>query len=357
MAEEKQLPDLVITDDMAPVIYVPGGLDQFLNQIREAVNEVPDLSTKKGRDRVATLAAQVSRSKTAVEKPGRAYLKRLKEAVKPAEEALRHFVDDCDTLRDEVRRPLTEYEDAEKARVAELNERLDALRVLADVLDEFGKLAPTDLIIQRLAEAKETAIDESWQEVTAEAGVAKDAVIVKLEAALVEAQKRDAEAAELERLRQEQAEAAQRQREEQIRRDAEEAARRQAEAEAQARIDEANRVANEQRLALEESERRRVAAEQKAEQDRINAENEKQAAIDAERLRQQQAEQARLAEAKRIADEEAARAANVEHQRGVNRQVMSDLVEHAHLTEEQAKAVLTAIVRGKVAPDNLSLRY
>ncbi|WP_261849787.1 hypothetical protein [Pectobacterium araliae] len=32
MAEEKQLPDLVITDDMAPVIYVPGGLDQFLNR-------------------------------------------------------------------------------------------------------------------------------------------------------------------------------------------------------------------------------------------------------------------------------------------------------------------------------------
>ncbi|MEQ9887639.1 hypothetical protein ABRP55_13930 [Pectobacterium zantedeschiae] len=357
MAEEKQLPELVITEDMAPAIYVPGGLDQFLAQIREAVNEVPDLSTKKGRDRVASLAASVSRSKTAVEKPGRDYLRRLKEAVKPAEAELKRFVDACDTLRDEVREPLTEFEDAEKARIAALNGRLEALRGSGVVLDAFGKLLSTEEITDRLSVAKETAIDDSWQELTAEAGVAKDAVIVKLEAALVEAQKRDAEAAELERLRKEQAEAAQRQREERIRRDAEESARRQAEAEAQARIDEANRLANEQRLALEESERRRVAAEQKAEQDRINAENEKQAAIDAERLRKQQAEQARQAEVKRLADEEAARAANVEHRRTVNRQFIGDLMEHANLTEEQAKLVLTAIVLGKVAPDNLFLRY
>jgi hypothetical protein len=39
-------------------------------QIRQAVNEVPDLTTKKGRDRVASLAAQVSRSKTAIESRG-----------------------------------------------------------------------------------------------------------------------------------------------------------------------------------------------------------------------------------------------------------------------------------------------
>lgn len=52
MSEEKQLPAISITEEMAPAIYKPNGLDQFFEQIKEAVaNEVPDLSTKKGRDR------------------------------------------------------------------------------------------------------------------------------------------------------------------------------------------------------------------------------------------------------------------------------------------------------------------
>lgn len=54
MSEEKQLPAISITPDMAHAIFITGGLDQFLSQIQEAVNEVPDLSTKKGRDRVAS---------------------------------------------------------------------------------------------------------------------------------------------------------------------------------------------------------------------------------------------------------------------------------------------------------------
>lgn len=101
-----------VTDDMAPVVYVAGGLDKYFDMVKDAVSgEVPDLTTKKGRDRIASLAAQVSRSKTAVEKPGRAYLKRLKEMPKTVEAELREWVNNCDNLRDEVRRPLTEWEE------------------------------------------------------------------------------------------------------------------------------------------------------------------------------------------------------------------------------------------------------
>ncbi|WP_409333872.1 hypothetical protein [Enterobacter kobei] len=71
MSEVTDLTVIEIKPEQAPVLYVAGGLDAYLEQIRQAVNEVPDLSTKKGRDRVASLAAQVSRSKTAIEKPGR----------------------------------------------------------------------------------------------------------------------------------------------------------------------------------------------------------------------------------------------------------------------------------------------
>ncbi|HFZ1396045.1 TPA: hypothetical protein ACIJTG_005576, partial [Klebsiella pneumoniae] len=116
MSEIMDLTVIEIKPEQAPTLYRAGGLDAYLEQIRQAVNEVPDLTTKKGRDRVASLAAQVSRSKTAIEKPGREYLKRLKEAVRPAEAEIKRFVDACDELRDATRKPLTEWE-AEQERI------------------------------------------------------------------------------------------------------------------------------------------------------------------------------------------------------------------------------------------------
>lgn len=134
MSEVTDLTVIEIKPEQAPVLYVAGGLDAYLEQIRQAVNEVPDLSTKKGRDRVASLAAQVSRSKTAIEKPGREYLKRLKEAVRPAEAEIKRFVDACDELRDATRRPLTEWE-AEQERI-KAEEAMNALHAEALVMNE-----------------------------------------------------------------------------------------------------------------------------------------------------------------------------------------------------------------------------
>lgn len=342
-----ELAIIEIAPDLAPSIYVENGLDKFIEQIREGVNEVPDLSTAKGRARIASLAAQVSRSKTAVEKPGRDYLKRLKEQPKVVEAELRRFVTECDQLRDEVRRPLTEWEDAEKARTEALQQRLVDLRALADVIDAAGNYLPSTDIQSRIQEAKSVVLDESWQERAAEAGVAKDSTIQQLEASLAVAQKREHEAAELERLRKEAEEKARLEREEAIRREAAEQAKRDAEAKAQAEIDAAARREAEARAATERAERKAKAATEKAEQ-------EKNDAIAAERRRQEEAETARLAEQKRIADEEARRAADKEHRRAINRQAIADLIESG-LPQEMAEKALIAIVSGKVSA--VSIKY
>ncbi|SSQ05484.1 TolA protein [Klebsiella pneumoniae] len=343
---------------MAPAIYVENGLDSFLEKIRAGVNEVPDLSTAKGRARIASLAAQVSRSKTAVEKPGRDYLKRLKEQPKVVEAELRRFVTECDQLRDEVRRPLTEWEDAEKARTEALQQRLVDLRALADVIDTAGNYLPSADIQARILEAKSVVLDDSWQERAAEAGVAKDSTIQKLEASLVIAQKREHEAAELDRLRKEAEEKARLEREENIRREAAEQAKRDAEAKAQAEIDAAARRESEARAATERAEREKIEAQQKAEREAKaaaeKAEQEKNAAIAAERRRQEEAESARLAEQKRIAEEEARRAADKEHRRSINRQAIADLIESG-LTQEMAEKALIAIASGKVSA--VSIKY
>lgn len=347
-----------IAPDMAQAIYVENGLDSFLEKIRAGVNEVPDLSTAKGRARIASLAAQVSRSKTAVEKPGRDYLKRLKEQPKVVEAELRRFVTECDQLRDEVRRPLTEWEDAEKARTEALQQRLVDLRAMAEVIDTAGNYLPSADIQARILEAKSVVLDDSWQERAAEAGVAKDSTIQQLEASLVIAQKREHEAAELDRLRKEAEEKARLEREENIRREAAEQAKRDAEEKAQAEIDAAARRESEARAATERAEREKIEAQQKAEREAKaaaeKAEQEKNAAIAAERRRQDEAESARLAEQKRIAEEEARRAADKEHRRSINRQAIADLIESG-LTQEMAEKALIAIASGKVSA--VSIKY
>lgn len=353
-----ELAIIEIAQDLAPSIYVENGLDKFLEQIREGVNEVPDLSTAKGRARIASLAAQVSRSKTAVEKPGRDYLKRLKEQPKVVETELRRFVTECDQLRDEVRRPLTEWEEAEKARTESLQQRLVDLRALADVIDTAGNYLPSADIKDRIQEAKSVVLDETWQERAAEAGVAKDSTIQQLEASLAVAQKREHEAAELERLRKEAEEKARLEREEAIRREAAEQAKRDAEAKAQAEIDAAARREAEARAATERAEREKIEAQQKAEREAKaaaeKAEQEKNAAIAAERRHQEEVEAARLAEQKRIADEEARRAADKEHRRTINRQAIADLIESG-LSQEMAEKALIAIASGKVSA--VSIKY
>ncbi|MEI9755516.1 hypothetical protein V5029_16085 [Enterobacter hormaechei] len=353
-----ELAIIEIAPDLAPSIYVENGLDKFLEQIREGVNEVPDLSTAKGRARIASLAAQVSRSKTAVEKPGRDYLKRLKEQPKVVEAELRRFVTECDQLRDEVRRPLTEWEDAEKARTEALQQRLVDLRALAEVIDTAGNYLPSADIQARIQEAKSVVLDERWQERTAEAGVAKDSTIQQLEASLAVAQKREHEAAELERLRKEAEEKARLEREEAIRREAAEQAKRDAEASAKAELEAAARREAEEKARAELAERQRIEAEQRAEREKVEAEaraeREKAAAVEAERLKARQAEEKRLAEQKRIADEEARRADDKEHRRAINRQAIADLIESG-LPQEMAEKALIAIASGKVSA--VSIKY
>lgn len=322
MSEIMDLTVIEIKPEQAPTLYRAGGLDAYLEQIRQAVNEVPDLTTKKGRDRVASLAAQVSRSKTAIEKPGREYLKRLKEAVRPAEAEIKRFVDACDELRDATRRPLTEWE-AEQERI-KAEEAMNVLHAEALAMNEdFDRqLAARIESDHEMALLMNDAFDREQADKAAEAE-----------------RQRIAHEEEIKRLA---AAAAAREVEQRAQREREEAAHREAVLKAQA----------------EQAERDRIAAEQKAESD-------KQAAIEAERRKAQeeadrirreaeQREQARLAEEKRKADEQARREADVKHRKAVGVEVVKALMANTSLTRDQAIEVLTAVKDGRIPHTGIS---
>ena len=93
-------------------------LDPLIELIeKEARSLVPDVTTKKGRDAIASMAHKVARSKTYIDNAGKDLVAELKALPKQIDESRRVVRERLDALKDEVRRPLTEWE-AEQARIA-----------------------------------------------------------------------------------------------------------------------------------------------------------------------------------------------------------------------------------------------
>lgn len=318
--------EISIDPAQAPVIYGHNGLGEYVKVARDAVaNEVPDLTTRKGRERVASLAAMISKSKVAVEKPGREYLKQLKAKVKPIEEELREFVQEMDALRDEVRRPLTEYEEAEKAREMLYQGKLHRFEHLSSTA---GLTA--DQIRALIAEADAEIPTEEWGAYQMEGERLRELAIKHLNASLEARLQFDADQAELARLRQESEARRQQEAAEQAQREAEERGRREAQA------------------AIERAEREKVEAVERARR------AEQEAAERAERAAAQERQRI-AAEQSRAAEEQARREANRQHCAGINRAVVAGFVAEAGITEAQAKTLVTAIAKGLI--NNVSINY
>jgi hypothetical protein len=373
-----------ISADNAPAIYVAGGLGQFFEAVKaEVTGEVPDLTTVKGRARIASLAATVSKSKKAVETPGRDYLKRLKEMPKVVEAELREFVTKMDNLRDATRQPLTDWEDADQARKDEHVDGIDSMKDMA----LFGATPPASVVAQVIADLEAIEINDAWEEFLAEAAQVKDQTLAKLRTLHSERAQQEAEQAELTRLRAEAEAQAQRDRDAEIARVAAEQARIQAEQEAQAERDAAARreqelldqaaatqraaaqaaldaeaAAERQRLQLElqaeqsraaaaQAETNRIAAEQRAEQERIAAVRRQEEAVEQARL----AEIARqAAEAEEAQRQQKAREADQAHKvkiMGAAKEALMSM----NITEELAKAIVLKIARREVP--NITIHF
>lgn len=368
-------------------VFAPGGIDAIIASLEaEARAEAAklDISTQKGRKEIASLAYKVARSKTALDDMGKKLVEGIKAQAATIDADRRIARDRLDSLRDEVRKRLDDFEAAEKERVNRHEAGIADISNLARIhsMDE----PDTDVIAKRLGMAE--AVDTSgFQEFTKRANEAKSEAITTLTSMLERSRARDDERAELERLRQED-EVRKRQAEaERIEREKKEAAERaaaqakaDAEAEAQRKADaEADRVAEEQRRrdAEAQAERDKIEAERQraeqekrdaearaaqAERDRIAAEKRaKEAAEQAERDRVAAAEkaeadkQAAVLRERQKADEErraaeaaaAKRAADLDNRRAVNRTAMEALVA-AGLSEGAARTAVEAIAKGQV---------
>lgn len=211
--------------------------------------ETYSIATKADRDRIKSVAYKVARSKTALDAAGE-QLKADAQKVVNAVNADRRMVKDrLDSLRDEVRKPLTEWEEAENARMGKVERTLNVM----DVTALASHMQPVD-IRNRMSEVNAINLEASWWgDQKAEAELRKAKCMEEWPAVLEAAEQRVKDAEELTRLRQEQEERAAK--EAQAAREAEEKARQeQEEAERDARHAEAAKV-------MDEARRRRLATE------------------------------------------------------------------------------------------------
>jgi DNA repair exonuclease SbcCD ATPase subunit len=90
-----------------------------LNRIKETVlSHVPVVDTAAGRQDIRSLAFKIAQSKTALDAAGKDLVAGWKAKAKKVDEARKEARDFLDALKAEVRQPLTDFEEAEKAREA-----------------------------------------------------------------------------------------------------------------------------------------------------------------------------------------------------------------------------------------------
>ena len=354
MAKETETALVVIEPTNALAVFTATDkVDPILAAIKKAVADfTPDVSTAKGRAEIASMAYKVSQSKTYLEGIGKKLADEYKDIPKKIDANRKRIKDELDALRDEVRKPLTEWEEAEKARVQGIKDRIETIRQHAGMSEDS---AMTKAAIARL---EAVAIDESFAEFATEAAQAKDKALTILRADLEYCLKREAEQAELARLR---AEAAKREQEERDRKIAEAAAdkaRRDAEEKAAREKAEAERKAKEEREAAERRELELKLAAERAERERLQAieraEREKQAAVEAERRKQEEAERARLAEEARVKAEAERRAADLANRERIHADIMA-VLEGEGFPKTYAAAVVSLLSTGSIP--HVSVRY
>ena len=366
--------DLIVIEEstVLEVFSTKGGLDPHMQKVRDEIDAfVPDLSTAKGRKEIASMARKVSTSKNVMDDMGKTLVAKLKEQPKLIDAERKRMRDELDLWKIEVRKPLTDWEDKEKARIDKHELGLTSIRTFAHgYVDSLNSSVKNlDQLRESLAGLESVEMGEHWDEFEAKAllektkGAAKLSDLIDIEARAVAA------AEEAARLQAEEEAKAQKEREKQIAAEAAKKAKAEAEAKAeqdkQKAADEAQKAAD---AAKEQAARDAKAiadaelAKQKAIYDaaalaKQTKEREAQAKKDAEAKAAQAAQDARdkiAADQQAEADAKEARAADKAHRTSINRAALDCLVA-AGLSEDDAMEAITAIAQGLVS--NVSIHY
>lgn len=353
-AAQKELPgtNILALVEANPVMVLTDRekFSQFYEEMkRETDALVVDLTTDKGRKAIASMARRVATTKVLIDDAGKKLNEGKRAEIDAVDESRREIRQQLDALRDEVRRPLTEWEDAEKAREEEVREAVEKLR-RSTAIEAHETSAD---IRARRAEIEAMDFDRGhFGGYYEQAVLLREQALVTLAFTADKMDQEEADRAELERLR---AEAVERDRKESERIMIEEADAKRVAAE-KAEQERLARVEEEQKAKIvaaakeaEEAAKARAEAAHAEEIAKLQRErDEAEAARQAETDRIAREDEARKAEERRVAAEQAKREADQQHRSAVLRGAKEAIMEAGGIEEVAAKSIVLAIAAGNV---------
>ena len=253
----------------AVAVFTENGLDSILRRVEaEVTSVVTDISTPAGRKEIASLAYKVAQTKTHLDDLGKDLVAEQKKKTACVDAERKRARDFLDELKERVRKPLTDWEDAEKKRIDENEAAISEIFSAATYSEETApeieaRILRVNAVYQR-----------DWREFAERARLVMDVSVKKLHEKLATRMKHDAEQIELIRLREQEAERKQRERDAAIA--AEAASKAKAEAEAKAatelqRAKDAEEKAKRDAAEAVDRERARVEAAQRKEREEAEA--------------------------------------------------------------------------------------
>ena len=350
------LPSLVVVDDADALATFTdrAKLDAIIAKVSAHIALFKaDVTTPEGRKDIKSMAYAVARSKTALDDVGEQLVKEMKKLPGQIDIGRKHARDTLDAIRDEVRKPLDDWEEAEDKRVKRHAADLDELKAIA--AQPPGSADDIRAWIVAVEAYSDGPDREEFQDGFR---LAKAAALTALREKLAARIKYDADQAELAQLR---AEREAREAEDRKRREAEEAAQR--ERDRQAAIakaaDDAREAAERKAIADREDAERRAQAEREAAERREAALKEQAAeaerrAVEAEqRAREQAAADVKRQEAAAKAEAEA-RELDRANRAKVHSAALAAFIA-AGMPEACAKQAVTLIAQRKIP--NVAISY
>lgn len=321
----------------ADSIFGTGNAETIVSAIEKQVRgEVFDITTEDGRERVKSTAYKIARSKTTLDEIGKDHVADIKAKSAAIDKERKTIRDRLDALKEEVRGPLTAWEEAEAERVESAENALVFITTAA----RWEAAPSAEQIRNRIQSVRDVLADHDWQEFRERAEAAGGEAGEALGAMLADAEQHERDQAELIELRRMKAEREEADRIAAAAAQAAEKARQEAEQKAARDAAEAARVAEWQRKRDEQAERDVQAAVARA--------------IEADRRIQE--ENARAAAAKKAAEEaaERKRQENKRHRAKVHAAIKAALLAEL-LTPENADRIIDAIASGDVP--HVSITY
>ncbi len=158
---------LVRIDELNPAVIFSASeeVDAILQEVEHAAWDGfgPGLTTAAGRKRIASQAHKVARSKTLLDDAGKNLVANLKAKVKTVDVERKRLRDGLDDLKASIRRPLTEWEEAEAARIApeKLAAEIDAANAQAEEAERRRWEAAERERIRKEEEARREAEEDA----------------------------------------------------------------------------------------------------------------------------------------------------------------------------------------------------